>query len=159
MFHAPFAGNSFKAWKHWNKVSFSDLSSGPTKKNRARKNDPKKILNWPFRTTGHSRFGWGSHQRWSPTRLKKMSYMQKTVLAREKIHKNRYNSGSRPSLGMIPGAKIFILTRGKDLQSQKSLGRPADSKNRKKIKNAKIDQNRGPRRGWRGSRINPLKDQ
>ena len=37
IFHAPFDGNSFKARKHWNKVSFSDLSSGPTKKNRALK--------------------------------------------------------------------------------------------------------------------------
>ena len=53
---------------------------GPDWKNRARKNGKKYTMFWPFRTTGHSRFGWGSHRRWSPTRLKKMSYGQKTVM-------------------------------------------------------------------------------
>ena len=54
-----------------------------TGKNRARKNENFKIMFWPFRTTGHTWFGMGSHWRWSPTRLKKMSYGQKTVLAHD----------------------------------------------------------------------------
>ena len=33
------------------------LMFDPTKKNRARKKDPKKNLHRPFKTTGHSRFG------------------------------------------------------------------------------------------------------
>ena len=79
---------------------------------------------WPFRTTGHTWFGMGSHQRWSPTRLKKVSYKQKTVFAHEKFSKNRHNSVSRPSPGMILGAKWIILHGGIFLNPQKSLGRP-----------------------------------
>ena len=126
---------------------------GPDKKNRARKNEKKYTMFWPFRTTGHSRFGWGSHRRWSPTLLKKMSYGQKTVLALDKFHKNRYNWGSRPSPGMILVGKWIILSRGIFLKPQNSLGRPGDPKNdrRKKLKNAKIGQNLG----GRGVPINP----
>ena len=112
IFHAGSNGNSFKAWNVQNN---DEQSWARQKKSGPKKWKKKYTMFWPFRTTGHSRFGWGSHRRWSPTRLKKMSYGQKTVLAREKFHKNRHNSGSRPSPGMIPGAKIIILIRGKVL--------------------------------------------
>ena len=126
--------------------------SGQTK-NRPRKNEKNYTMFWPFRTTGHSRFGWGSHRRWSPTRLKKMSYGQKTVLTLEKFYKNCHNWGSRPSSGMILVGKWIILSRGIFLKPQNSLGRPGDPKNdrRKKLKNAKIGQNLG----GRGVPINP----
>ena len=130
---------------------------GPDRKNRGRKNEKNYTMFWPFRTTGHSRFGWGSHRRWSPTRLKKMSYGQKTVLAREKFYKNGHNWGSRPSPGMILVGKLIILSRGIFLKPQNSLGRPGDPKNdrRKKLKIQKSGKNLG---GW-GSLINPFKGQ
>ena len=62
-------------------------------------------------TTGHSRFGWGSHQRRSQARLKKMSYKQKTVFAHETNPKNHHNSVSRPFPGMIPGAKSIMFAK------------------------------------------------
>ena len=87
------------------KVGPDKKKSGPTKKIGPEKNENPNTMFWPFRTTGHSRFGMGSHRRWSPTRLKKVSYKQKTVFAHEQFSKNRHYSVSRPSPGMIQGAK------------------------------------------------------
>ena len=136
IFHAGSNGNSFKAWNVQNndekvgpESEITTKKVGPDKKKSAPKKWKKYTMFWPFRTTGHSRFGWGSHRRWSPTRLKKMSYGQKTVLAREKFYQNRHNSGSRPSPGMIPVTKWIILSRGIFLKPQNSLGRPGDPKN------------------------------
>ena len=42
---------------------------------------------------------------------KKLSYKPKTVFAHEQISKNPDNSGSRPSPGMIPVAKLMILAK------------------------------------------------
>ena len=97
------------------------------KTNRAPKNENFKIMFWPFRTTGHTWFGRGSHQRWGLNRLKKVSYKQKNVLRHEKFSKNRHNSVSRPSLGMSSVAKWIIFHGGIFLNPQNSRGRPGGS--------------------------------
>jgi len=90
---------------------------GPDKKNRARKNEKKYTMFWPFRTTGHSRFGWGSHRRWSPTRLKKMSYGQKTVMGNfsENLKMLFLKNTHKP---WIFDNKIFLTGRWQYLQTK-----------------------------------------
>ena len=72
--------------------------------------------------------------------------------SRQKFHRDEnkmrkivHNSGSRPSPGMIPGAKLIILTKDKFTKPQNCPGRPGGPKKfvRKNSKNAKIGQNLG----------------
>ena len=70
-----------------------------------------------------------------------MSYKQKTDFAHERIPKNRHNSGSRPSPGMIPGAKLIILARLKFTYPPKYPG--TSKMTLEQIQNVKIRQNLG----------------
>ena len=135
IFHAASTCQRFKAWSLQNKAQKRGDKKNRTRqkveteKNRARKNENLKIMFWPFRTTGHTWFGMGSHRRWVLIRLKKVSYKQTTVFAHAKFSKNCHNSGSRPSPGMIPVAKWIILSRGIFLKPQNGLGRPGGPRN------------------------------
>ena len=112
IFQAAFNCQCFEAWNLQNKAQKCARQKIETEKNRAPKNENFKIMFWPFRTTGHTWFGRGSHRRWGLNRLKKVSYKQKTVLRHEKFSKNRHNSVSRPSPGMISVAKWIIFHGG-----------------------------------------------
>ena len=102
IFQAAFAIHSFKARNLQNKIV---CSTARQQKSRARKNEICHAMFGPFRTMGHSRFGWGSHWKWGLIRVKNMICKQQTVLGQNTFHKNAHKSTSRPSPGMIPVAK------------------------------------------------------